>query len=53
MRARGPSCVSSPSLVLCIRHATDSVFPDDDMAAHDMAHAAYIEPNRMGVLDAY
>lgn len=38
---------------LCNRHAADAVFHDDDMGAHDMAHAAYIEPNRIGVMDAY
>jgi hypothetical protein len=38
---------------LCIRHAADAVFPDDDMGAHDMAHAAYIRLNEMGVVDAY
>lgn len=38
---------------LCIRHAADVVFPDDDMGAHDMAHAAYIKLNLMGVTDAY
>lgn len=27
---------------LCIRHAADAVFPNDDMRAHDMAHAAYV-----------
>ena len=40
-------------LPLCIRHAADAVFDDDDMGAHEMAHAAYIELNRMGVWDAY
>jgi hypothetical protein len=38
---------------LCIRHAADSAFPDDDMGAHDMAHAAYQQLGKMGVRDAY
>jgi len=38
---------------LCIRHAADAVFHDDDMGAHDLAHAAYIELNGIGVMDAY
>jgi hypothetical protein len=37
----------------CIRHAADAVFADNDMRAHDMAHAVYIELNRRGVQDAY
>lgn len=38
---------------LCIRHAADAVFADDDMRAHDLAHAAYLALGRMGVADAY
>ena len=38
---------------LCIRHAADACFPDDDMSAHDMAHAAYLALNATGVTDAY
>jgi hypothetical protein len=38
---------------LCIRHAADAVFSDDDMRAHDMAHAAYLHLNAHGVNDAY
>jgi hypothetical protein len=38
---------------LCVRHAADAVFPDDDMGAHDMAHAAYIQLRRAGVEDVY
>jgi hypothetical protein len=38
---------------LCIRHAADALFPEDDMGAHDMAHAAYIRLNAMAVGDAY
>lgn len=38
---------------LCIRHAADAVFADDDMGAHDMAHAAYLHLNADGVDDAY
>lgn len=40
-------------LALCIRHAADAVFEDDDMRAHDMAHAAYIGLRSAGVNDAY
>jgi hypothetical protein len=38
---------------LCVRHAADAVFADDDMGAHDMAHAAYIQLKEIGVQDAY
>lgn len=38
---------------LCIRHAADAAFPDDDMGAHDMAHAAYITLNELGMTDTY
>lgn len=38
---------------LCIRHAADAVFPEDDGRAHNMAHAAYIRLNELGVADAY
>lgn len=38
---------------LCIRHAADTVFPEDDMSAHDMAHAAYLALNASGDIDAY
>lgn len=38
---------------LCIRHAADAVFPEDDMGAHDMAHAAYLRLREDGVTDAY
>jgi hypothetical protein len=38
---------------LCIRHAADAVFPDDDMSAHDMAHAAYIRLKSSGVANPY
>ena len=38
---------------LCIRHAADAVFPEDDMGAHDMAHAAYLRLQGDGVGDAY
>ena len=40
-------------LPLCIRHAADAMFPDDDMGAHDMAHAAYLALGAAGVPDAY
>jgi hypothetical protein len=40
-------------LPLCIRHAADAMFPDDDMGAHDMAHAAYLQLGAAGVPDAY
>ena len=38
---------------LCIRHAADAMFPDDDMGAHDMQHAAYLTLGAAGVRDAY
>jgi hypothetical protein len=38
---------------LCIRHAADVAFDNDDMGAHDMAHAAYIWLKQAGVEDAY
>lgn len=60
----GPQCQWCPSMEhrayfivasepLCIRHAADSAFPDDDMRAHDMAHAAYLRLRADGVDDAY
>ena len=38
---------------LCIRHAADAAFPDDDMGAHDMAHAAYLALNLRSIRDVY
>ncbi len=38
---------------LCIRHAADAVFPEDDMGAHHMAHAAYLRLQVDGVRGAY
>ncbi|MET3806049.1 hypothetical protein ABIB25_003058 [Nakamurella sp. UYEF19] len=40
-------------LPLCIRHAADAVFPQDDMGAHYMAHAAYLRLQIDGVRGAY
>ena len=40
-------------LPLCIRHAADALFPEDDMGAHDMTHAAYLRLQVDGVSDAY
>lgn len=40
-------------LPLCIRHAADAMFPDDDMEAHAMAHAAYLALGAAGVRGAY
>lgn len=38
---------------LCIRHAADEVFPQDDMAAHQMAHDLYLQLHARGVRDSY
>lgn len=38
---------------LCIRHTADEVFPQDDMAAHQMAHDLYLELHARGVRDRY
>ncbi|HEU4676368.1 MAG TPA: hypothetical protein VFS29_10290 [Motilibacteraceae bacterium] len=43
---------------LCIRHAahaatTTDEYGDDDMGAHDFAHAVYQELGRLGVPHAY
>ena len=38
---------------LCIRHAADAAFPEDDMGAHSMAHAAYLRLQADGVRGAY
>jgi hypothetical protein len=38
---------------LCVRHASDAAFGEDDMGAHNMAHAAYIELKQHGVADPY
>lgn len=38
---------------LCIRHAADEVFPQDDMAAHHMAHGLYLQLQARGVHDSY
>lgn len=40
-------------LPLCIRHAADAVFPEDDMGAHHMAHAAYLRLQVDGVRGTY
>lgn len=40
-------------LPLCIRHAADAVFAEDDMGAHHMAHAAYLRLHHDGVRRAY
>jgi hypothetical protein len=41
------------AMPLCVRHAADTVFPHDDMRAHDMAHGLYLHPHAQGVRDAY
>ena len=40
-------------LALCVRHTADAVFEEDDMGAHNMAHAAYLSLRAAGVTDAY
>ncbi len=40
-------------LPLCIRHSAEAAFPDDDMGAHNMAHALYLRLHRDGVRGAY
>jgi hypothetical protein len=38
---------------LRVRHAADAWFAEDDMGAHDMAHARYLQMHFDGVRDAY
>lgn len=38
---------------LCVRHAAFAWFPEDDMGAHDMAHALYLQMHADGIRDAY
>lgn len=35
------------------RRAADAVHPDDDMRAHDLAHALYLRLHAEGTPDAY
>ena len=64
MDGRAPTCLSCRATPhrayfvvagepLCIRHAADAAFAGDDMGAHDMVHAAYLQLHRSGVRDAY
>jgi hypothetical protein len=39
--------------LLCIRHAAEAFFGEDDMGAHDMAHGLYLDLHAKGVRDAY